>query len=261
MEFFVGRELHGELDPPEVTLEKLRELRAKLLSGFGGNPKVNKKVLEESMKHPTHITFSLMGEPLLYPYVVESIKYIRENWPWVRSIFIVTAGLVPDAIERMKKENVWPTQLYVTFSAPDKDTYRLVSRPAFPDYWERYMKTLRLLHDAPVRKVARITLIKGVNDFNPEGYAKLIEIMNPHFIEVKAYMYLGYSRKRLEYENMPEHEDVKAFAMELVKHLPGYEYMNEDEASRIVVLKNRRPGMDIDPIIRSPVPNVEVAKV
>ncbi|NPA86756.1 MAG: 4-demethylwyosine synthase TYW1, partial [Candidatus Diapherotrites archaeon] len=36
MEFFVGTRLEGELDPPDLTMEKLRELRKKLLSGFGG---------------------------------------------------------------------------------------------------------------------------------------------------------------------------------------------------------------------------------
>ncbi len=255
MEFFVGTSLNGELDPPEVTMEKLREQRKKLLTGFGGNPNIDKKRLEEAME-PTHITFSLMGEPLLYPYVPEAIEYVKKHWPWVKSIFVVTSGQVPEAIERMIKENKLPTQLYVSFTGPDKETYFKVSRPAFKDYWERFLKTLDLLRDAPVRKVARLTLIKGVNDINPEGYASLIERMNPHFVEVKAYMYLGFSRRRLEYENMPSHSYVREFSFKLLEYLPGYEYMDEDEPSRVVVLKNRREGMDIDPIITSPDPSV-----
>ena len=255
MEFFIGTRLENDVDPPNVTLEKLRELRKKLLSGFGGDPKVDKRVYQESLE-PSHVTFSLMGEPLLYPYVPESIEYIKKNWPQVRSIFVVTNGMVPGEVERMIKENKLPTQIYVSFTAPDKDTYRKVSRPVFPDYWERFLRTLELLHDAPVRKVARITLIRGWNDFGHKRYAELIEKMNPHFVEVKAYMYIGASRKRLMEWNMPDHEYVKEFALELLEYLPGYEYMDEFEPSRVVVLKNRRKGMDIDSIIHSVEPNV-----
>ncbi len=255
MEFFVGTRLEGEVDPPDVTLEKLKELRKKLLSGFGGDPRVDKKVYQEALE-PSHVTFSLMGEPLLYPYVPESIEYIKKNWPSVRSIFVVTNGMVPEEIERMIREEKLPTQIYVSFTAPDRETYRKVSRPVLPDYWDRFLRTLDLLHDAPVRKVARITLIRGWNDFGYKGYAELIERMNPHFVEVKAYMYIGASRKRLLEWNMPGHDYVKKFALELLENLPGYEYMDEFPPSRAVVLKNRRPGMDIDPVIRSVEPNV-----
>ncbi len=254
MEFFVGTRLEGELDPPEVTLEKLKELRKKLLSGFGGDPKVDRKVYEEALE-PSHVTFSLMGETFLYPYVPESVEYVKRKWN-VRSVFVVTNGVVPEEVERMVEEGKLPTQIYISFTGPDKETYRKVSRPAVPDYWERFLKTLDVLRDAPVRKVARITLIRGWNDFGYRGYADLIERLNPHFVEVKAYMYIGESRKRLLEWNMPEHEYVKRFALELLEHLPGYVYMDEFEPSRVVVLKNTREGMDIDPLISSPEPNV-----
>ncbi len=258
MEFFLpGTGIMDEksVDPPEETLEKLLELRKQLLSGFGGNEKVNKEVYKQALL-PSHVTFSLIGEPMLYPYIVESIKYIRENWSWVKSIFIVTNGLFPEQIEKMWKTGIWPTQLYVSFTGPDKETYRKVSRPIMDDYWERFLKTLDLLREAPVRKVARVTLIRGVNDFGEEGYAELIERFNPHFVEVKAYMYLGFSRKRLKFDNVPSFEEVKTFTRRLAEYLPGYEYWKDDEPSRVSVLKNRREGMDIDPIIRSPEPNV-----
>ena len=255
MEFFLGTELRGDVDPPGETLEKLKELRKKLLSGFGGDPEVDKKIYQEALE-PTHVTFSLMGEPLLYPYVPESIEYIKKNWPQVRSIFVVTNGMVPEEIERMIRENKLPTQIYVSFTAPDKETYKKVSRPVYKDFWERFLRTLDLLRDAPVRKVARITLIRGWNDTNYRGYVDLIERMNPHFVEVKAYMYIGASRKRLKEWNMPDHAYVKDFALKLLGYLPGYEYMDEFEPSRVVVLKNKREGMDIDPIIRSVEPNV-----
>ena len=255
MESFLGVRMEGEVDPPGETLEKLRELRKKLLSGFGGDPRIDRRIYEEALE-PTHVTFSLMGEPFLYPYVPESIEYIRENWPQVKSIFIVTNGMVPEEVERMLKMGVLPTQIYVSFTAPNKELYKKISRPVLPDYWDRFLKTLDLLRDAPVRKVARITLIRGLNDVDLDGYASLIERYNPHFVEVKAYMYIGASRKRLREENMPDHGYVKSFALKLLEHLPGYSLMDEFEPSRVVVLKNRREGMDIDPIIRSVDPNV-----
>ncbi len=244
-----------EVDPPGVALERLKELRKKLLSGFGGDPRVDRRIYEEALE-PSHVTFSLSGEPLLYPFMVEAIEYIRENGPQVRSIFVVSNGLVPEQVERMKESGVWPTQFYVSLTAPTPELYKKISRPLVRDYWDRLLRTLDILRDAPVRKVARITLIRGLNDVMEEKWAELIERMNPHFVEVKAYMYLGLSRRRLREENMPEHAYVVEWTKKLLAHLPGFDFWKEDEPSRIAVLKNRRPGMDIDPIIRSVYPNL-----
>ena len=241
-------------DPKEM-LEKLKEYRRELLIGFGGNPDVDKEFLKEALE-PNHVTFSLMGEPLLYPKMPEAIKYIKENWN-LKSIFIVSNGMVPEMIERLINENALPTQFYISFTAPNKELYEKISKPLVKDYWERFLKTLDLLRNAKTRKVARITLIKGLNDCCFEGWKKLIERFNPHFVEVKAYMFLGYSRFRLKKENQPTHEEVKEFALKILKYLKGFEYMDEHEPSRVVVLKNKTPGMDIDPIIRSVEPNVE----
>jgi wyosine [tRNA(Phe)-imidazoG37] synthetase (radical SAM superfamily) len=51
-------------------------------------------------------------------------------------------------------------------------------------------------------------------------------------------------------------EDIRNFAKGLVEKLPGYEIFKEDTDSRIVLIKNRRKGMDIDPIIKNVEPNV-----
>ncbi|BFI73174.1 4-demethylwyosine synthase TYW1 [Nanoarchaeota archaeon] len=247
-----------KVDSPEETMEKLRELRKKLLIGYYGNPKANKKLLDRFIDKPTHITFSLSGEPLLYPYVPETILYIKKNWPWVRSIFVVTNGQVPEALEKMIKLNAYPTQLYISFTGPNKEIYKKVSAPIYKDYWERFLKSIEIASKMKVRRVARITLLKGIND-DPkyfDDWAKIIEIYNPHFIEVKSYSYLGYSRIRLKYENVPKMEDVRNFSKGLAEKLPGYEIFKEDIDSRVVLIKNRRPGMDIDPIIRSVEPNV-----
>ena len=243
------------VDPPGIILERLRELRAKLLSGFGGNEKVDGETYKESLT-PNHVTFSLMGEPFLYPYVPESVQYLHDNWPWIKSIFVVTNGMVPSEVQRMRDMGTWPTQFYVSLTAPTSDVYREVSRPLHPDYWNRFLHTLDILSDAPVRKVARITLIRGYNDCCFDGWAELIRRYRPHFIEVKAYMYIGRSRQRLKEENMPSHQYVREWAAELGEHLGIFEYMDEHEASRVVLLKNVDIGMNIDPIIRGPLPNL-----
>jgi tRNA wybutosine-synthesizing protein 1 len=72
--------------------------------------------------------------------------------------------------------------------------------------------------------------------------------MNPHFIEAKAYMWLGYSRKRLKQENMPFHKDVQEFA-DLIARETGFEILDEKPDSRIVLLGNQNER--IDRIIRS----------
>ncbi|MDD4498233.1 MAG: 4-demethylwyosine synthase TYW1, partial [Methanosarcinaceae archaeon] len=83
--------------------------------------------------------------------------------------------------------------------------------------------------------VIRITLVKGVNMFNPAGYAELIKKASPDFVEIKAYMHLGFSSLRLEREAMPNHAEVLEFSKELAKKL-GYELADESEISRVVLL-------------------------
>ena len=65
--------------------------------------------------------------------------------------------------------------------------------------------------------------------------ARLIEKASPGFIEIKAYMHLGFSRLRLDRSAMPTHEEVLEFSKELAKHL-RYEIADESEISRVVLL-------------------------
>ena len=85
------------------------------------------------------------------------------------------------------------------------------------------------------RTVIRTTLVKGENMFNPEGYAELIKKASPDFVEIKAYMHLGFSRLRLDRSAMPTHAEVLEFSQELAKYL-GYEIADESEISRVVLL-------------------------
>ncbi len=61
---------------------------------------------------------------------------------------------------------------------------------------------------------------------------------DPSFVEVKAFVSVGYSKQRLSYENMPLHDEVVAFAHELGKHL-GMKIVDEQRESRVVLLMKR----------------------
>ena len=78
------------------------------------------------------------------------------------------------------------------------------------------------------RPTLRLTLVKDYNMKNPEGYAELIKIAKPKFIECKSFMWVGHSKERLEIENMPLHLDIKEFAKKIEK-LTNYKIKDEKE--------------------------------
>ena len=92
------------------------------------------------------------------------------------------------------------------------------------------------------RTVVRLTLVKNENmhDKDIEGYTILIKKAYPLFVEVKGYMAVGYARKRLGYEKMPSHSEIKKFAEKLCKELNKlglkYKLLDEKKESRVVVL-------------------------
>jgi tRNA wybutosine-synthesizing protein 1 len=81
-----------------------------------------------------------------------------------------------------------------------------------------------------------MTCVKDYNMSHPEEYARLIERSNPDFVEIKAYMYVGNSRKRLEFSNMPRNQDIYDFASSIAE-LCGREIVNESRESRVVLLE------------------------
>jgi tRNA wybutosine-synthesizing protein 1 len=91
----------------------------------------------------------------------------------------------------------------------------------------------------------RMTLARGVNMENIKSYAKLVEKACPTYVEPKAYMHVGFSRLRLNFENMPSHEEIREFAAQLAKET-SYSVLDEAEESRVVLLskleKPRRLG-------------------
>jgi tRNA wybutosine-synthesizing protein 1 len=70
----------------------------------------------------------------------------------------------------------------------------------------------------------------------PEEYARIIERSNPDYVEIKAYMYVGNSRKRLEFNNMPRNQDIHDFAGKIAE-LCNRKIVNESRESRVVLLE------------------------
>jgi tRNA wybutosine-synthesizing protein 1 len=241
MEWYFRAKMGKRTDAPKEIIEKTVEARKRLIAGFRGNPNANAKLVEESYSlFPSHWAISLSGEPTLYRRLPELVKALREHSE-VKSIFIVSNGQEPEMLLKMKRMGALPTQLYISVAAPDRGLFRRINRSAYADGWERLGRTLGIVRRLKCRTVIRFTLIKGINDADAylPLYAGLFGRSRADYIEIKAFMFLGQSRKRLKQENMPSHEDVRAFAKKLLKLLKAYKMQNEHALSRVVLLKRR----------------------
>ncbi len=220
----------GRVDDPKLIVDECIKANAKYLQGFGGNKKTDMKRFREINK-PQQFAISLIGEPTLYPKLPELILELRK-----RKInqFLVTNGTQPVMLKRLLGRKAQPTQLYITLAAPDKETYVKVCRPLIKDGWKRILKSLSLMKKFR-RNVMRMTLVKYVNMIKPEKYAAIIKRYKPEYVECKAYMFVGYSKKRLKMENMPLHEEIKEFAGRIAEY-SGYRIKDEKKESRVVLL-------------------------
>ncbi|RLF23927.1 MAG: 4-demethylwyosine synthase TYW1 [Thermoprotei archaeon] len=219
------------LDDPEVLLRAMIAEHRRILSGYKGHPEVDLKMWEEAM-NPVHLTPSLVGEPTLLGAEYLSSLFETAFSMGFKTVFLVTNGNFPEVLERLDTE---PSQLYISLSAPDEETYKKVCRPLLPDGWQRILRSLELLDSFRCPTVVRITLVRGLNMKDFRAYAKILKKANPTYIEPKAAMALGYFRKRLPIDSMPRHEEIKRFALGLAKEL-GYNVLDESLHSRVVLL-------------------------
>jgi tRNA wybutosine-synthesizing protein 1 len=211
---------------PETIFAGIHKYQKKALAGY--NAVLQNTVTEERWQEaldPKHIAISLSGEPTLYTKLPELIDLFNSKG---YTTFLVSNGTNPEMLGRCH-----PFQMYVSLDAPDRDTYREVCRP-LGDYWERVQESIRLLHSR--RSAIRITLVKGVNDLSPEKYAAILQDSGAKFVEIKGYMYLGYSRNRLARTNMPEHAEVRSFAQKIGAAC-DYRIKDENKLSRVVMLE------------------------
>ncbi len=218
-------EVPMEWDSPDKIVESCLKEQRRLVSGYGGSEFMDKVKWKEAFS-PKHAAISLSGEPTLYPYLPELVEEFHKK---DLTTFVVTNGTNPEMVGELK-----PTQLYISLNAPDKDTYEKVCAP-LADTWENILQSLKVMKDSKTRTAVRITLTKGVNMANPEGFASLIGLAEPDYVELKAYMHLGFSRKRLSLNNMPSHEEVLDFSGKVAQAL-GYCIADESKNSRVVLL-------------------------
>ena len=239
-----------EVDSPQSIIEKCVEARDRLINGIGGAGDVNREAFDQTFrKFPSHWAISLSGEPTIYPKIGELVQLLR-NRKEVKSIFIVTNGQEPERIGQMKEEGNLPTQLYVSLTACNREMFKEINRPVYPDAWARLNETLGMLKGLDCRTVIRFTLIKGLNDSDDalKEFADIFNQTQSDFIEIKSYMHIGMSQERLKKENMPFHEDVKKCADLILENMQGYRYENEDTRSRIILLK--RKDSEVENIIK-----------
>ncbi len=268
IEFNLGINVKNLLKPREL-LEGIIKERKKLLLGFAGNLKVDKKVLEDSYE-PKLYTMSLSGEPTLYPYLGELFKIIREEKKAVS--FLVTNGQNSDVIREFK-DNELPTQITISTNASNKELFLKWHRSCYKDSWERFLETLDVLKslEGKVRRVVRLTLVKKgegdgkakncggdlkYDDFSNmeeehlEEYADLVRRANSDFVHIKGFKSVGYARERFGYDKQPWFNEVKGFSKKLEKELmnDGYEIKGEDEKSCVVMLAKRDSELKITKI-------------
>jgi tRNA wybutosine-synthesizing protein 1 len=228
----LGKEWEWELDEPSFIIDESIKEHQKLLIGFRGSEKANKKILEES-KEVAHVALSLIGEPIAYPKFNELVKQFHER---KISTFVVTNGQYPKEIKNLNTV----TQLYLSMDAPSPEIAKIIGVPLFKDHWNRFNKSLDYCAKKKFRTTARITIVKGINDLDPEGYAKLIKKGDFDFIEIKDYVHVGASRERLSKENMALMPGVRKFSREILEFLPKYEKVSEHKASKVVLLAKKK---------------------
>jgi tRNA wybutosine-synthesizing protein 1 len=172
----VGKSWKWKVDNPEFLLEQALQQHRQMIRECRGVPGVTSQRLEEA-NMPRHCALSLVGEPIIYPYINQFIALLHQKRI---STFLVTNAQFPEKIEQLCPV----TQLYVSVDAATKETLKVVDRPLFEDFWERFLHSIDVLSKKGQRTVFRLTLIKEWNMNEIENYAALVKRGTPDFIEV-----------------------------------------------------------------------------
>jgi tRNA wybutosine-synthesizing protein 1 len=229
--------VYKDLDDPAYILNKSIEIQKKLITGFKGDKRCDQeKYIEAS--NPNMLACSLSGEPTIYPYLGD---FFDECHKRNITTFLVTNGTNPKALENL---STLPRQLYISIVAPNKDIYKKLCSPTIKKGWENINQTLDLIPSLDTRTVIRHTLINrwNMNKKHIKEFSVLDEKASPLFIEPKAYVFVGYSRKRMTISNMPSFDLVRKFGEELAGFL-SLEFLMERPDSRVVLLsKIKKPA-------------------
>jgi len=220
-------------DEPDAVVEGMIEAQRRLLIGYKGNPSVDGRRFLEAM-FPRHVAISLDGEPTIYPRLQELIAAIRGRG---MTAFLVTNGSMPRRLRELLG-GAPPHNLYISLYGPSESVFSAAARPLFDGAWGRVMESISMMGDFEDRgsnTILRLTLVKGLNIADPDGYAAAIRRGMPMFVELKGYTWVGGSTGRLRIDAMPSLDDLRAFASE-VESRTGYRTAEVDSRSRVIML-------------------------
>ncbi|EKF30418.1 hypothetical protein MOQ_005771 [Trypanosoma cruzi marinkellei] len=228
-----------QVDDPKDIVDGMLSSHKALIQGVRGMPGVTEEKLEEAM-NPKHCALSLVGESVLYPYVNEFLHLLHGKGI---STFLVNNGQFPEAL----KELTPVTQLYLSVDAPNKETMKILDRPVFSDYWERFQKSVICMSTRKERTVFRLTMINEFNmsEENLLEYKCLFETGRPNFVELKRLTptFSGNSRSILRIKNVPSWEELKAYGKRLCEVIfdgKEYEVASLHEHSGCVLLAQKQ---------------------
>jgi len=233
---------NNKINSPEEIIEECVREQRKLLIGFNGFSKLNKKRYKEA-QDPSHFAISLIGEPTLYPYIGDLIAELRKKG---KTSFIVSNGLHPEILKKLDKKKQLPTQLYISLNSSNKFEYDSWHKSSMKNAWKKYNQSLDLMKKFTKkgkRTILRMTIArdKNMSQKNIKEFAELIKKSGALFVEVKSYMPLGYARARMGYDYMLTSPEVMKFSKQLVKEL-GKEYavLDEHYPSRICLVGKKK---------------------
>lgn len=233
----VGTSWRWKVDEPDMLIEMATENHRQMVKQLRGVPGVDPERFKEASRI-RHCALSLVGEPIIYPYINEFIGLLHER---EISSFLVTNAQFPEEMSKLPPI----TQMYISVDASTKASLKAVDRPLFSDFWERFLDSIDQLAKKGQRTVFRLTLIKEWNMDEISNYADLILRGTPGFVEIKGVTYCGSSdASPLRMSNVPFHDEVVKFTQMICEEVNKkygstlYEIACEHEHSCCVLMAN-----------------------
>ncbi|XP_954588.1 uncharacterized protein TA18985 [Theileria annulata] len=217
-------------DDPKFIVSESITAHLKLIKELKGIFDTKQERFNEALKI-RHCALSLVGEPIMYPQINELIRELHTNQI---STFLVIVYVTNAQFPKEMETLVPVTQLYVSIDASDKVSLKnigklytrliFLDRPLFRDFWERFLKCIELLKYRRERTVFRLTLVRNFNMTEQkdeiEGYANLIKLGEPDFVEIKAVTFCGnVEGNAITMKNVPWHDEVCGDFVELFRLL------------------------------------------
>jgi tRNA wybutosine-synthesizing protein 1 len=225
----VGTEWRWQMDEPDVIVAQAIEKHTQMIKAMRGVPGVLPERFEQAMR-VRHCALSLVGEPIMYPKINVLLDDLHSRGI---STFLVTNAQFPQSMRDLRP----CTQLYISVDAPTRAQLKAIDNPLFDDFWERMLECMDVLREKRQRTVYRLTLVKGANADNVQGYCDLIERGQPDFVEVKGVTFCGGKRPVIGMKEVPWHEEVVAFGRQLEELLDHrYRIAVEHEHSCFILL-------------------------